>query len=117
MNPQERRLLQLYRALPASQRASLIDYAEYLASRAPAEDAEQGPKAPLPIPRPAEETVIAAIRRLRRTYPMLDTKDLLHETAGLMTQHVVHKRPAPEVIDELEALFRRAYERSNGGEP
>lgn len=108
MNQDERRLLRLYRGLPPAQKAGLLDYAEYLSQRAVPE--QEDAKAPLPIPRPAEESVIKAIRRLKQTYPMLDTNRLLHETSGLMAQHVVHKRPAPEVIDELEALFRRHYE-------
>lgn len=108
MNQDERRLLRLYRGLPAAQKASLLDYAAYLSERAVPK--RQEAKEPLPIPRPAEESVIAAIRRLKQTYPMLDGSRLLHETASLVAQHVVHKRPAAEVIDELEALFRRLYE-------
>lgn len=115
MTADERRLLRLYRALPAAKRAGLLDYAEYLASRAiDAEDDK--PKQPLPIPRPPQESVIMAIRRLRKTYPMLDTDPLLQETSALMTQHVLYKRPAAEVIDELEALFQRHYNKLKGGE-
>ncbi len=109
MTADERRLLRLYRGLPAAQRAGLLDYAEYLASRA-VTDEDEKPRQPLPIPRPTEESVIKAIRRLKQTYPMLDANRLLHETSSLMAQHVVHKRPAAEVIDELEALFRRHYD-------
>ncbi|MGQ9686657.1 MAG: hypothetical protein ACUVT2_10185 [Thiobacillaceae bacterium] len=108
MNQDERRLLRLYRGLPATQKAGLLDYAAYLSQRAESEPEEA--KEPVPIPRPAEESVIKAIRRLKQTYPMLDGNRLLHETSGLMAQHVVHKRPAAEIIDELEALFRRLYE-------
>lgn len=107
MNQNERRLLRLYRGLSATQKASLLDYAAYLSQQAALKPQE---KEPLPIPRPAKESVIAAIRRLKQTYPMLDGSRLLHETASLMAQHVVHKRLAAEVIDELEALFRRLYE-------
>lgn len=57
MTADERRLLRLYRGLPAAQRTGLLDYAEYLASRAIAE-ADEKPRQPLPIPRPAEESVI-----------------------------------------------------------
>ncbi len=111
MTQDERRLLRLFRALPATQQTGLLDYAEFLASR----DHRQPdlPLTPVEIPRPAEESVIKAIKRLKQTYPMLDSNALLHETSGLMAQHVVHKRPAAEVIDELEALFRRLYARHN----
>ncbi len=113
MNQDERRLLRLFRGLPANKKASLIDYAEYLSQRAgPASD---DLATPVPIPRPAEESVIMAIRRLKQTYPMLDANRLLHETSSLMAQHVLHKRPASEIIDELEALFRRKYEECQQG--
>ncbi len=110
MNADERRLLRLYRALPESRREGLLDYADYLLARIRPEDAEPTPTQPLDIPRPDEEGVVKAIKRLRATYPMVDSNKLLHETSALMAQHVMHKRPAAEVIDALEALFRRQYE-------
>lgn len=107
----ERRLLDAARALPDTERAMLLRFAEFLGqdaagtvAGAPA-DAE-----PLDIPRPDSETVIAAIRRLSATYPMLNRDDLLHETSELMTAHVLQGRDAEVVIDELELVFRRRYE-------
>ncbi len=102
----ERRLLGLFERLSDSGRAMLLEYAEFLAGR------HQRPAfllAPLDIPRPETETVIAAIKRLAETYPMLERNALFHETSGLMTQHMLHAKPAPEVIDQLEALFRQHY--------
>jgi hypothetical protein len=66
---------------------------------------------PRDIPRPHSETVVAAMRRLSQTFHMLDTSALLHEASDLMTAHLMQGRPAAEVIDELEAVFRRHYER------
>jgi hypothetical protein len=106
---EERRLLELLRVLEGPERATLLQFAEFLASRAeppPREISE-----PLPIPRPDDETVVRAIRRLMETYPMLDRGTLLHETSHYMTQHVIHGRPAAEVIGELEAMFARHYRR------
>jgi hypothetical protein len=34
---------------------------------------------------------------------------LLNDTSSLMAGHVLHGRPAAEVIDELEALFARYF--------
>lgn len=117
MTQDERRLLRLFRALPPAQRASLLDYADFLAARAEPQGDARASQAPLEIPRPAEENVVKAIKRLRSTYPMLDSNKLLHETSSLMAQHVVHKRPSGEVIDELEALFRRHYDRHAEDKP
>jgi hypothetical protein len=104
----EKRLREILAGLPAVQAQALLDYAEFLAARyvAPAELTE-----PLEIPRPAQETVIKAIRRLGATYPMVDRSKMLNETSVLMTQHIIHGRDAVEVIDELEILFRGHYEK------
>lgn len=111
MGASEKKLIRLFRQLPESERATLMAFAEFLASRAPRPRVEERP---VPIPRPAEEKVIHAIRRLRETYPMLDHGKMLNEVSQLMSQHLVQGRPAAEVIDELELLFRAHYERLTG---
>lgn len=110
MTLDERRLLRLFRALPASRREGLLDYAEYLLGKARLPGEAADPHTPLDIPRPARENVVKAIKRLTATYPMLDRGKLLHDTSALMTQHLVHGRQATEIIDELEVVFRRHYE-------
>jgi hypothetical protein len=108
MRKTEKRLREIFGELPEPQAAALLEYAEFLAAR------HAGPKpssVPLDIPRPEKESVIKAIKRLGATYPMLDRSKMLNETSVLMTQHVISGRGAEEVIDELEALFRRQYEK------
>ena len=41
---------------------------------------------------------------------MLDKAKLLNDTSGLVTQHIMQRRPHIEVIDELEAIFIRHYQ-------
>jgi hypothetical protein len=109
--PDQQRLLRLFKQLGATEQRSLLDFAEFLAMRE-AQQAAQPPAAdsrPANIPRPPSESVVAAIRRLSKTFPMLDREALLHETSALMTAHVMQGRPAADVIDELEAVFRRHY--------
>lgn len=97
---------------------SLLAFGEFLAARSPqaaetpvlAADSEVS-REPRPIPRPEEETVILALRRLSATYPMLDRKKLLDVTSTLVMQHLVAGRDRVEVIDELEVVFRREFER------
>ncbi|MDD5366476.1 MAG: hypothetical protein PHR30_14160 [Gallionellaceae bacterium] len=108
MNSDEKRLLKCYRTLSDSGRTSLEDYADFLASRDNGQ-AVAVSETPLDIPRPVEESVVKAIKRLMATYPMLGRDKLLHEASALMTRHVVHKQPAVEVIDDLESLFKRYY--------
>ena len=104
----EKRLREILSDLPEAQAAALLEYAEFLAAR------YAGPKeitSPLDISRPPEESVVKAIRRLGATYPMLDRSKMLNETSSLMTQHVLNGRAATEVIDELEIMFKRHYEK------
>lgn len=115
MTPEERALLERLRRLSEGERRILLDFAEFLAARA-APAASAPATEPLPIPRPERETVVRAIKRLRATYPMLDPRKLLHETSHCMTLHVVQGRPAAEVIDELELVFSRHYQKLKGGE-
>jgi hypothetical protein len=113
------KLVAIAARLREDERKQLLEYAEFLESRsnhAQAHLQEQAHQSPLEIPRPDEETVIAAMQRLARTYPMLNKDKLLHEAAGLMSEHVMHGRDAVEVIDDLEALFMRHYELHNNGE-
>ncbi len=102
----ESRLLEVFGKLGDEQQDRLIAFAEFLAADAP-EGA--GARKPLAIPRPAGESVTLAIRRLVRTYPMLDRRRLMGEAAQFMAQHAIDDRPAAEVIDELEAVFARHY--------
>lgn len=102
----ERKLLELFGRLEAGQQDKLIAFAEFLAAEVPAGAAASEP---LAIPRPAGETVAKAIRRLTRTYPMLDRRRLMVETSQFMAQHALEGRAANEVIDDLEAVFARHY--------
>jgi len=109
----QQRLLKLFRQLPEPAQESLLSYAAFLVERGATAlpMPRAAPAAPADIPRPESESVIAAIRRLSQTFHMLDKDDLLHETSALMTAHVMQGRSAVEVIDELEVVFRRHYER------
>ncbi len=108
---QSRQLVALFERLDAGSQQSLLDYAQWLVERRGAGQAPEAvPSKPLDIPRPETESVVKAIRRLTKTYPMVDRDKLFNETSSLMTQHVMHGREAKEIIDELEALFRNAYE-------
>ena len=113
----QRSLLANYSKLEQSDRASLLAFAEFLVDRSNKNDRRETvprePAKPKPIPRPEEETVIGAIKRLSETFYMIDRKDLLTETSSLMSAHIMHGRAASEVIDELETLFVTQYKRHN----
>jgi hypothetical protein len=106
----EPHLTRLFRALDEDDRRTLLAFAEFLAAGRQPAAAPAPPVAPTPLPRPEQETVIAAIRRLSRTYTMLDRGPMLNETSALMSAHVLQGRDAAIVIDDLEALFLRHFE-------
>lgn len=108
----EKRLLEILETLPEEQARALLDYAEYLCERY---GANKDVPPPTDIARPEAESVVRAIKRLRATYPMLNPQKLLNETSVLVSQHVMQGRDAVEVIDELEVLFRRHYQKLTGG--
>lgn len=112
--PQDQReLLALYAKLSEADKRNLTSFGRFLVSQQQAEpeaDAlEPVSKEPLPIPRPVNETVIKAIRRLSETYPMLEKKHLIDSTSVLMSAHVLQGKPAEHVINELELLFEERY--------
>ncbi|MCP4286334.1 MAG: hypothetical protein GY792_18125 [Gammaproteobacteria bacterium] len=115
MPPDQRTLLEYYLSLNAEDQDSLRAFAEFLVSRAEdkgeCEEIPDEPVEPKFIPRPKKETVIGAIKRLSETYYMIDRNDLLTETSSLMSAHIMHGRIAPDVIDDLEALFVTHYNR------
>ena len=104
----DRHLLDLFERLAPEQQDRLIAFAEFLADDPVAEHAAG--RTPTIIPRPAGESVPMAIRRLVRSYPMLDRRRLMVEASKFMAQHALEGRPANEVIDELEELFARHFE-------
>lgn len=109
MTQNEKKLLQQFRSLTENQRQTLLDFAAFLAAREEVAGATE-PVQPVPMERPAQESVVKAIKRLMATYPMLERNKLLHETSNQMTRHVIHGIPAVTVIDDLEVLFHRHYE-------
>ncbi len=111
MSADRQRLAELFAALDRDGRRSLLEFAEFLAARrdGAGDVADEAPPAPRNLPRPDDESVIAALKRLRLSYPMLDSAPLLDAAASLVTAHVLHGRSAVEVIDELEVLFADSH--------
>ena len=106
----EKQLRQLFKQLSAVDQQSLLSFAEFLASRTvltqPILSEFPAPEA---IERPAQESVVKAIKRLTATYPMIARDLLLNETSALMSTHVIQGRTAVDIIDELERVFAKHY--------
>jgi len=101
-------LAELFDTLDDERKASLFDYAEFLQSKGGLVEKEIGE--PLEIPRPDEETVVGAIKRLKQTYPMIGSRTVFSAASTLMTEHMVNGRDVIEVIDEMQILFHESFE-------
>lgn len=110
MKSDEQKLLALFGQLEPEQQDKLIEFAEFLAVGEDGASASISAE-PRVMPRPDEETVTMAIRRLVTTYPMLDRRRLMAETSSCLAEHALRGRSAREVIDELEIVFSRHFER------
>lgn len=101
------RLQNIFKQLPTAEQETLLAFAEFLWTRC--EPVPEPLLEPQILPRPRNESVVAAIKRLAKSYPMLEKKRMLDETSQLMSQHILQGREAVEVIDELEIVFLRHY--------
>ncbi|MHB1676665.1 MAG: hypothetical protein ACYCSS_03865 [Sulfuriferula sp.] len=109
MSNLEKKLLSHFRSLDAAQQQTAMDFMAFLAARTQA-PANTEVAQPADLPRPAQESVIKAVKRLRATYSMLEPGKLLNDTSTQMTRHMIHGVTAEEVIDELERVFKQHYE-------
>ncbi len=115
-------LLDTLEKLSPTDQSAVCRFAEFLLSNAsgftmPPMEASADvapPPAEIPepehIPAPEGERVVAALKRLSKTYHMLGKNKMLGVTSDLMTQHVLQGREASDVIAELERVFQEEYE-------
>ena len=124
MDAAEQQLIRIFRRLDAADRATLYAFCEFLAQRggavvapppAPAAAEPGETPDPEPIERPASETVVGALKRLSRTYPMLDKSLMLSATSDLVAKHILQGTEAADAIDALEEIFREHYRQHSQG--
>jgi hypothetical protein len=106
------KLAEIYDKLGETDRQSLLAFAEFLLHRNDGEAVSDAkiPQQPADRPRPETESVVGAIKRLTDSYSMLERQHLFSQTSSLMSAHVLQGRPAAEIIDELEEVFRQHYQ-------
>ena len=96
-----------YQHLPKEQQATLLEYAEFLHGKY---GTKQKVKETInPVQAPEGENVVQAMKRLSRTYPMLDKTIMLGPASDLLSQNLIHGKNAGEVIEKLEKLFLDEY--------
>jgi hypothetical protein len=120
MSSQAQQLLSLFESLTPGDRATLLALAECLAARV--SGAVPGPARevmPLPEPekidRPPGESIVAGLKRLSQTYPMLDKSEMLGATSDIVASHIMQGTDAVQVIDKLEEIFAAHYRQMKDG--
>jgi hypothetical protein len=106
----EKKLIEVFNQLNKTDQSSILSFAEFLLSQS---DVIVKPKVieqAIDIDRPSKESVIAAIKRLTATYPMIKKSGVLDQAAKVMTDHMMHGKKAELAINELELIFAEHYE-------
>ena len=111
MNKEEKQLIRNYNALSEHDQKMLLDFSTFLLSRSEPNNNPEKPELPVRISRPKEESVVAAIKRLSNTFPMINKSGVLDQAAQMMTEHMLNGKDAQLVINELEVLFSEQYEK------
>jgi hypothetical protein len=102
-------LIDLYESMDDERKRSLCDFADFLYAKA--DPVSKEIPAPDDVPRPQEETVVGAVKRLKIKYHMIESMSVFSAASDLMTEHMVKGRDVIEVIDEMEILFEGAYDK------
>jgi hypothetical protein len=112
----EQQLTEYFQQLAAGDQATLLAFAAFLASRSSLlQGVTVKPPEPVIIPepeimaRPDGESVVGALKRLSKSYPMLDKAELLSATSDLVATNIMQGTDPVGVIDELEDIFRTHY--------
>ena len=109
-DPLRRQLLDVWQQLASENQRSLCQFAEFLLERQAREQEEVVPVEPLPIPAPDGETAVKALKRLKKSYPMIDADMTLLDEASRLVMKRAMGATDREVVVELEALFTARYQ-------
>jgi hypothetical protein len=116
----QQQLTELFQQLGAADQATLLAFAAFLASRATPRtvavrtEPEVLPEA-LMIERPRQESIVGALKRLSKSYPMLNKAEMLSATSELVATSLMQGSDPVGVIDELEKIFSAHYEQFKSG--
>ncbi|MBF0195618.1 MAG: Crp/Fnr family transcriptional regulator [Magnetococcales bacterium] len=97
-------LLAAFRHLNPANKLTLIQFAKFLQSQQ-TEGEKPISQEPLDLPKPADESAVKALKRLKRSYPMIDADMSLLDDASRLLMEKITGTPDQEVIEKLEALF------------
>jgi hypothetical protein len=67
------------------------------------------------IERPPQESIVGALKRLSKSFPMLNKAEMLSATSELVATSLMQGSDPAGVIDELEKIFNAHYEQFKSG--
>ncbi|ABK44966.1 hypothetical protein Mmc1_2466 [Magnetococcus marinus MC-1] len=104
-------LLEVWAKLGEPERRSVESFARFLLSQQQPEVAPVAPiTEPLNLPAPPGESVVKALKRLKRNYPMIEADmSLLDASAQLVMERMMGGDDA-EIIVKMERLFDNYYQ-------
>jgi hypothetical protein len=103
-------LLAVFRNLNKANKFTLTQFAKFLQSQQ-TDGEEPVSQEPLDLPKPEDETAVKALKRLKKSYPMIDADMSLLDDASRLLMEKITGTPDPEVIVKLEALFVERFKR------
>ncbi|MEO5350014.1 MAG: hypothetical protein H7836_10235 [Magnetococcus sp. YQC-3] len=120
-NQEQNRLLTAWKKLDQEGQRSVRLFAEFLSQQTDNQTAEQQktvPQEPLSLPKPAGESAVLALKRLKKSYPMIEADfSLLEDASKLLLKKIMGTEDAT-VVAELEELFASRYQAwREGGAP
>jgi hypothetical protein len=102
-------LLEVWSQLGKGERQTLLQFGQFLQSQQ-AQSQEPVSQLPLNLTKPDNESAVKALKRLKRSYPMIDADmGLLDEASRLLMERVTGT-PDPEVIEKMEVLFADRFQ-------
>lgn len=110
---EQKRLLAAWQQLGKEERRTVRLFAEFLSQQvmhSATEKTPPPPQTPRSIPKPEKESAVLALKRLKKSYPMIEADlSLLDEASQLLMKKVMGLADS-EVIIALEELFSRRYQ-------
>ena len=108
-----RRLLAAWQQLGEEDKRTVSLFAEFLAQKTSDSTEKEKtaiPQFPLLIPKPEKESAVLALKRLKKSYPMIETDLSLLDDASQCLMKKVMGSTDEAVILKLEELFANRYQ-------
>ena len=112
-NQEQKKLLAAWKDLGEAEQRTVRLFAEFLIQQVQNHHDKQTPsvaQTPLLIPKPEKESAVLALKRLKKSYPMIEADFSLLEEASQLLLKKVMGAEEKEIVLALEQLFDRRFQ-------